>query len=173
MAYSANLFAENKWNSDATTIVVSAKGTGSLVCTIADADDKSPIASSTIPDTLNLLVKWLGLNNAGGESGPLVLIFALPTMAENTFFATQVASMSSSTTVGDKGWMYFSKTRGGCYSMWVHYYLNVTVPTIKGSNSLHQNAVSPYVTTESNVVKNARQIQINNHFTYRMRMGHR
>lgn len=143
MAYSANLSAENKWNADATTIIVSTKGTGSLVCTIGDVDDKSPIASSTIPDKLNLLVKWFGLNNAGGESGPLVLVFASPTMPDDTFFATQVASMSSSTTVGDKGWIYFSKTRGGCYSMWVHYYLNVTVPTIRGSNSLHMNTVCP------------------------------
>ena len=134
MAYSANLSAENKWNADATTIIVSAKGTGSLVCTIGDSDDHSPIASSTIPDTLNLLVKWFGLNNADGESGPLV---------ENTFFAAQVASMSSSTTVGGKGWIYISITRGGCYRMWVHYYLNLTVPTIRGSNSLHMTTVCP------------------------------
>jgi hypothetical protein len=64
------------------------KGTGALVCIIGDPEDKSPIASSTIPDTLNLLVKWFALNNSGGESGPLVLIFAIPTMAEDTYFAT-------------------------------------------------------------------------------------
>ena len=143
MAYSANLSAENKWNADATTIIISAKGTESFVCTIGDSDNSSPIASSTIPDTLNLLVKWFGLNNAGGESGPLVLVFSIPTMAENTFFVAQVAPMSSSTTVGDKGWICISKTRVGCYRMWVHYYLNVTVPTIRGSNSLHMNTVCP------------------------------
>ena len=134
MAYSANLMAENKWNADATTIIVSQAGTGSLVCTIKNVNDDSPIASSTIPDTLNLLVKWFALNNAGGESGPLVLIFAVPTMQENTFFARQVVSMSSTTTIGDKGWVYFSRTRGGCHAMWIHYYLNVTIPTIKLSN---------------------------------------
>jgi hypothetical protein len=57
MAYSANLMAENKWNADATTIIVSQSGTGSLVCTIANSNDESPIAPHSIPDTLNLLVK--------------------------------------------------------------------------------------------------------------------
>jgi hypothetical protein len=131
MAYSANLKAENKWNADATTIIISEAGSGALVCTIADKNDDSPIASSTIPDTLNLLVKWFALNNAGGETGPLVLIFAVPSMRENTFFARQVISMSSTTTIGDKGWVYFSRTRGGCHDMWIHYYFNVTIPTIK------------------------------------------
>ena len=141
MAYSANLMAENKWNADATTIIVSTMGTGSLVCTIGDPKDDSPIASSAIPETLNLLVKWFALNNAGGESGPLVLIFAMPTMAENTFWAKEVVSMSSTTTIGDKGWVYFSRTRGGCHAMWIHYYLHVTIPTISHSNSVHLHKV--------------------------------
>ena len=141
MAYSANLMAENKWNADATTIIVSDKGSGSLVCTIADKVDDSPIASSTIPDTLNLLVKWFELNNAGGESGPLVFIFSIPSMTEDTFFARQVVSMSATTTIGDVGWIYFSKRRGGCHEMWIHYYLHVTIPTIKRSNSVHLHKV--------------------------------
>ena len=120
MAYSATLYAENKWNADATTIIVSMKGIGSLVCTIYDPKDESPVASSLIPDTRNLLVKWFGLNNAGGESGPLVLVFSIPTMAANTFFAAQVTSMSSTTTIGDSGWVYFAKTRGGCPSMRIY-----------------------------------------------------
>ena len=142
-AYSANLTAENKWNADVTTIIVSqtGTGTGSLVCTISSVNDDSPIASSTIPDTLNLLVKWFALNNAGGESGPLVLIFAVLTMHENTFFARQVVSMSSTTTIGDKVWVYFCKTRGGWHAMWIRYYMNVTIPTIKLSNDTHLHTV--------------------------------
>ena len=142
MAYSAGLLAEHKWNADATTIIVSQRGTGSLVCTICDTDDDTPVASSSIPDTLNLLVKWFGLNNAGGESGPLVLIFAVPSMTENTYFATQVLSMSSTSTIGDKGWIYFAITRGGYYAMWIHYYLHITIPTIELSNSTHLYTVS-------------------------------
>ena len=64
MAYSSSLLAQNKWNADATTIIVSQKGTGSLVCVIKYKDIDTPISSSSIPDTLNLLVKWFGLNNA-------------------------------------------------------------------------------------------------------------
>ena len=142
MAYSATLYAENKWNADATTIIVSIKGTGSLVCTICDPKDESPVASSSIPDTLNLLVKWFGLNNAGDESGPLVLVFSIPTMAENTFFAAQVTSMSSTTTIGDSGSVYIAKTRGGCRSMWIHCYLHITVPTIRLSNTINMHTVS-------------------------------
>ena len=85
LAYAGHLHAEHKWNADATTIVVSVSLTGSLVCAIQDYDDKTPISSSTIPNSLNVLVKGFGLNNAARELGPLVLIYAVPTMAEGTF----------------------------------------------------------------------------------------
>ena len=141
MAYSACLRGEHKWNADATTIVVSESGTGALVCIIKDKENIEPVASSSLPNNLNLLIKWFALNNAGGEAGPLVLMIAVPTMEENTFFATQVLSMGSTTSIGEKGWLYFSKTRGGCSSMWVHYYLYVTIPTIKLSNDCHKHKV--------------------------------
>lgn len=141
MAYSASLCGENKWNADATTIVVSESGTGSLVCVIKDKDNNEPVASSSLPNNLNLLIKWFALNNAGGEAGPLVLMIAVPSMEEDTFFATQVLSMGSTTAIGERGWLYFSRTRGGCSAMWVHYYLNVTIPTIKLSNDCHKKKV--------------------------------
>ena len=82
MAYSASLRGENKWNADATTIVVSESGTGSYVCIIKDRENAEPVASSSLPDNLNLLIKWFALNNAGGEAGPLVLMIAVPTNVE-------------------------------------------------------------------------------------------
>ena len=138
MAYSASLFAENKWNAGATTIVVNESGTGALVCIIKDQDNHEPVTSSSLPNNLNLLIKWFALNNAGGEAGPLVLMIAVPSMEENTFFAIQVLSMGSTTFIGERGWLYFSKTRGGCSSMWIHYYTHVTIPTIKLSNDCHK-----------------------------------
>lgn len=138
MAYSANLRAGQKWNADATTIVVNESGTGSLVCIIKDNDGQEPVSSSSLPDNLNLLVKWFPFNNAGEEAGPLVLIFAVPSMEEDTYFATQVLSLGSTSAIGEKGWMYFSGTRGGCSAMWIHFYLNVTVPTIRLSNDCHK-----------------------------------
>lgn len=142
LAYSGHLLAEQKWNADATTIIVSESLSGSLVCAILDGSETTPVASSTIPDNLNILVKWFGLNNAGGESGPLVLIFAVPSMEEGTFYATQVLSLASTSAIGEKGWVYFSKTRGGTAEMWIHYYLNITVPTIRHSNACHMHKVS-------------------------------
>lgn len=127
MAYSASLRGENKWNADATTIVV----------IIKDIDNKEPVASSSLPNNLN----WLALNNAGGEAGPLVLMIAVPTMEEDNYFATQVLSMGSTTAMGERGWIYFSKTRGGCSSMWVHYYSNLTIPTLMLSNDCHKHKV--------------------------------
>jgi hypothetical protein len=85
------------------------------------------------------LIKWFAHNNAGEKAGPLVLLIVVPTIEENTFFATQVLSMGSTTTIGERGWLYFSKTRGGCSMMWVHYYLNVTIPTIKLFNDCHKH----------------------------------
>lgn len=141
MAYSSNLRAEQKWNADATTIVISESGTGSYVCVIKDNHNTDPVSSSALPDNLNLLVKWFALNNAGGESGPLVLIFAVPTMEEGTYFATQVLSMGSTSAIGEKGWLYCAKTRGGCPDMWIHYCTHITVPTIQFSNDCHKHKV--------------------------------
>lgn len=141
LAYSGHLLAEHKWNADATTIAVSESLTGSLVCAIQDHQDKTPISSSTIRHSLNVSVKWFGLNNAVGESGPLVLIYAVPTMPEDTFYATKVKGLASTSAIGETGWVYFSKTRGGCAAMWVHYYLNVTIPTMKLSNDFHMHKV--------------------------------
>lgn len=138
LAYSGNLSAENKWNADATTIIVSESLSGSLVCALSD-DDSTPVSSSTIPDNLNILVKWFGLNNAAGESGPLVLIFAVPSMTEATFFSTEVVCLASTSYIGEKGRIYCSKTRGGCPEMWKYYFLYVTIPTIERSNALHLN----------------------------------
>ena len=141
MAYSASLRGENKWNADTTTRVVSESGTGSYVCIVKDRENTEPVASSSLPDNLNRLIKWFTLNNAGGEAGPLVLMIAVPTMEEDTFFATKVLSMGSTTAIGERGWLYFSKTRRGCSMMWVHYHLNVTIPIIKLSYDCHKHKV--------------------------------
>ena len=62
------------------TIVVSQQEIGSLVCIVGDKDYCAQVSSSLIPDTLSLLVKWFSINNAGGGLGPLVLVFAVPSI---------------------------------------------------------------------------------------------
>ena len=86
---------------------------GSLKCAILDGTEKTPVASSTIPDNLNILVKWFGLNNAGGESGPSVLVFAVPSMTEGTYFSAEVPALASTSFIDETGVIFFSKTRGG------------------------------------------------------------
>ena len=113
LACYGNLSAENKLNADTTTIIVSESLSGSLVCALSD-DDSTPVSSSMIPDNLNI-IKWLRLNNAAGESGPLVLIFAVPSMTEGTFFSTEVVCLALTAYIGEKGQFYCSKTRGGCH----------------------------------------------------------
>lgn len=141
LAYSGHLPAENKWNADATTIVVGESLSGSLVCAILDGTEKTPVASSTIPDNLNILVKWFGLNNAGGESSPLVLVFAAPSMTEGTYFSAEVPALASTSFIGETGVIFFSKTRGGTPDIWKEYYLQVTLPTIRRSNAFNCHKV--------------------------------
>ena len=141
LAYSGHLPAENKWNADATTIVVGESLSGSLKCAILDGTEKTPVASSTIPDNLNILVKWFGLNNAGSESGPLVLVFAAPSMTEGTYFSAEVPALASTSFIDETGVIFFSKTRGGTPDMWKEYYLQVTLPTIRRSNAFNCHKV--------------------------------
>ena len=67
------------------------------------------------PDNLNILVKWFGLNIAGGESGPLVLVFAVPSMEEGTFYATQLSLHSDLSRSGART----AKNTYGVQSGWV------------------------------------------------------
>jgi hypothetical protein len=55
IAYSASIRGENKWNADATTIVVTESGTGSYVFIIKDRENTEPVASWSLPDNLNLI----------------------------------------------------------------------------------------------------------------------
>lgn len=143
LAYSGNLGPEYKWNADATTIIVGESLSGSLVCSINDGDNNTPVSSSTILDNLNILVKWFGLNNAAGESGPLVLVFAVSSMLEGSFFFAEIVGLASTSYIGKSGIIYFCKTGGGNPDMWKHYYLNVTIPTVKRSNAAHKRKVTP------------------------------
>ena len=135
LAYSCHLPAENEKNADATTIVVGESLSGSLVCAILDKTEKTPVASSTIPDNLNILVKWFGLNNAGAEFGPLVLVFAVPSMTEGTYFSAEISAVASTSFISETGGIFLSKIRGDTPDMWKEYHLQVTLPTIRRSNA--------------------------------------
>lgn len=89
-AFSGHLPATHKWNADATTMIVAPDKVGSLVCSIPSAEEKKKLDSSTVPNGLNLLVKWVLMASAQGETSPLVLIITIPDMKDGTFFAKKV-----------------------------------------------------------------------------------
>jgi len=65
-AFSGHLPATHKWNADATTMIVAPDKVGSLVCSIPSAEEKKKLDSSTVPNGLNLLVKWVLMASANG-----------------------------------------------------------------------------------------------------------
>jgi hypothetical protein len=141
-AFSGHLPAEFKWNADATTAIVSETGTGALVCTIEDKQlpgqqnapkrRKKKLDSSVIPSSTNLLVKWMFLCSALGDTGPLTLIVAVPEMPEGAFFASKVKSMSGSSELGAQpGWLYFCNSRAGNAELWRHWFAYVLIPTLE------------------------------------------
>lgn len=92
---------------------------------------------------MNLLVKYFGLGNAAGNIGPTVLIIAIKDMPDEEFFVQEVVGLTNTSTIGERGWLYFCKTKGGTASMWRHWFTNVCIPTIKNaaeiSNLLDEN----------------------------------
>jgi hypothetical protein len=146
-AFSGTLDAFVKWNADGTTVITKKDRNGAYVCLIIDKNGPLPQESlkldcSSIPNAMNLLIKWIHMCNAGGESSDLVLIVALPTMPEDTFFAKYVVAMSNNSIPGSGGWIYFCRTRGGCPGLWQHWFEFVVIPTIVRSANAHNRKVT-------------------------------
>ena len=149
-AYAADLPPENKFNADCTTFIVKPNGAGGYVCVVRDkgATD-SQVTSVNTPSDLDLLVKYFGLGNAAGEVSPPAMIVAVGTMPENTYFAMRLKGLSHSTAVGESGWLYLTKTKGGCAEMWKHWFMNIYIPFIKSSNAFHKNKVVIHIVSYS------------------------
>ncbi len=91
---------------------------------------------------LSLIVKVFGLGNAGGEIGPLTVIVAIKGMEEGKFHAERVKCFTATAEVASKGgWVYFTKSKGGCATMWQHYFKNVAVPTIVEAAEHHSDCL--------------------------------
>ena len=141
----------NKWNADCTTFECRPSGSGKFVCVVREKGDGSQVdfmflldifskysitmkvTSVSSSGELNLLVKYFGLGNAAGNIGPTVLIVAIKDMPDDQLFVKEVIGLTSTSTVGDRGWLYFCKTKGGTASMWRHWFTNVCIPTIKNA----------------------------------------
>lgn len=135
-ALAGNLTAHYKWNSDATTIECKNDGSDKNVIIFRDRNYEKPITSSQIPSDLGILIKWMHMCNAAGDSSPLVTIIAVKNMPPDTFFVRKVLCLTNSS--GNFGWLYFSRTKGGCAELWRHWFENVAFTTMKNMDELHQ-----------------------------------
>mmetsp|Transcript_33448 Transcript_33448/g.73683 ORF Transcript_33448/g.73683 Transcript_33448/m.73683 type:complete len:787 (-) Transcript_33448:812-3172(-) len=136
-AFSGMIRGEYKWNADATTAIVSKDGTGRLVCWIPTGEERATLNDSTYSASLNVLVKWVHMNNAAGEMGPVTLVLTMPGMKEDDFFAKKVKGITGSPEIGSSGWIYFAKKRCGTGPMWKHWFLNVVIPTLVACRTFH------------------------------------
>ena len=84
-AFSSQLLAENNWNSDSTQLTIESNGKGGLICYVDDREDDHPLASTNFNSDLGIAAKWVHLNNAAGETGPIVLIFSVPSLPDGKF----------------------------------------------------------------------------------------
>jgi len=151
MAMSNGLPAHRKWNIDASTFVFNTvKG---KVC-IVDEKDYSDVEldqefldvkrlkevkSKNVKASLPFGIKWMNLINAAGENGSFVGVIAVKEMPDDQFYYEEVNDIGLTSKIGDKGHLYFSKTRAGTATMWQHYFKTIVCPTIKESNDVHYN----------------------------------
>ena len=131
LAYSSHLPAECKWNADATTILVDETASGGPCVIVRDKNDHTPVTCAERSNSLGILIKWMHLCNAAGETGPLVLIVSVDKMAEKTFFAREVKSLSNSNAIESTGWIYFCNSKQGNDALWKHWFLNVVIPVTR------------------------------------------
>lgn len=143
MTFGGHLAPEYKWNSDATTIEIKAKGKDSRVCVIKTYNEveiqplikshaiKSQIGiSKEVSSDLSVYIKWLHMCNAAGHLSDFVLVIAIDNMPENSFYPCRVPGFTHSKDPGDGGYILFSKSKCGNPQLWQWYFINIVIPTI-------------------------------------------
>ena len=60
-------------------------------------------------------------------------------MEAEDYFVDHVLGLTNTVSFAGKGWMYFCQTKGGCTTMWKHWFLNVCIPTIKAAAECHSS----------------------------------
>jgi hypothetical protein len=110
----------NKWNVDASTMIIEDTGKGSVMyrfvsCEEADECEdkllKNPLTSNRFQQGLDMALKWMQLGNGIGDFGTMVLIVATPGMPEGRFFKCVVQGLSFEADSTKTGVIYFTKTR--------------------------------------------------------------
>lgn len=152
VAFAGDKPAPYKFNADATTFEIKPSGAGDKALVWAEVlphdgeDENDPfmtgeVVSDEAASGLSIFLKWMHLCNAIGESGPLVLLAALPNMPEGTFFVQKVSGLTHTGELGGFGWLYCCRTRGGNAPMWRHWYLNCVCETLRKCREHHEEQV--------------------------------
>jgi hypothetical protein len=111
---------ENKWNVDASTMIIEDLGKNGIMCRVVSCAEgdaweakllKNPLTSVRFQSGLDMGLKWMLLDNGIGDFGKMVLIVAVPGMAEGDFFAAEVGGLAFGADNTMTGWIYFSNTR--------------------------------------------------------------
>lgn len=79
----------------------------------------------------------MAMANACGDSSPLVYIAAIEQMSEDSFEVREIIGMCTTANVNGVGYLLFCKSRAGNQSLWIWYYLNIVIPTIKLANEYY------------------------------------
>lgn len=132
-AFGGHLPACKKWNADATQFLIQKDGAGAMQCFIYQDDPHydQRFDSSTVPDPMGMIVKWIAMASAEGDLSPVVLLFPQKELGEEDFYAEECSVLTASNEYGAKaGWLYFCHSRAGNCKLWHHWYLNVVIPTL-------------------------------------------
>jgi len=136
-AYTYYLKSQMIWNFDATQFVCRMMGSGKLVCTIVDRDQKRPTAVIG-DDPLAIAVKWLHMGSASGDAAPLVLLVATPDMKEEEFEVFTIRGLSHMNSGQRDGYVVFCKTRAGNAKFFNWYVTNIAVPTVVATRDYYE-----------------------------------
>jgi len=86
---------------------------------------------------LNVIVKYFGLGNAGGNIGIPVLIVAIKDMDPNVFFTKKVTGLTNTCEAGSGGYLYFCRSKCGNAALWRHWFSYICIPTIANAAMVH------------------------------------
>ena len=84
-----------------------------------------------------VVCKWNGDASTYVFLAPF-LILSCSDLPKDSFFVREVAGLNWNTGIGAKGFLAISNTRCGTEELWMEWYLQVLIPSVKLSNDYHR-----------------------------------
>lgn len=159
-----------KWNVDASTMIIKTTGTDAVIYRIVSNEEadaweqkllKDPLTTVRFQSGLDMGLKWMHLGNGNGDFGPMTLIIAVPGMPEGRFYYCEVKGLVFGEDSTKIGRVYFAKTRcmkglsgneeadteNSC-NPWSHYFQNPFIQDIdyyaRSYNTINPDTNEPY-----------------------------